>query len=157
MKGPVSEYSILILIGAFVAGLLLGSLVFALVGKHWAKDAASRAVSAREPEISTLREQRDGFERQSVELKRQFAALNLEHKALEDRVHALGALSAERKAEVESLGRQLVDLQSRHDVTHRDHLVLTSLHASLKASAHEQAEAAREKLALLDQAEQRLA
>ena len=156
MKVTVSEYSILILIGALVAGLLLGSLAFAWLGKRWAKDAAFHAVSAREPEISTLREQRDSFERQSVELKRQFVALSLEHRTLEGRLHALGAQAAERKAEVESLGRQLADLQSRHDGTLREHLALTGLHASLKASSHEQAEAAREKLALLDQAEQRL-
>lgn len=156
MKCSVSEYSTLILIGAFVAGLLLGSLIFAWLGKHWAKDAASRADSAREPEISTLREQRDAFERHIIELKRQFAGLSLEHKALDARFHALGAQAAERKAEVESLGRQLSELQLRHDVTHREHLALTGLHASMKASAHEQAESAREKLALLDQAEQRL-
>ena len=152
----VSEFSILILIGAFVAGLLLGGLVFAWLGKRWARDAAFHAVAAREPEISTLREQRDGFERQGTEARLRFERLDAEHTVLEERVHVLGAQAAERKAEVESLARQLIDLQARHEVTSREHLALTGQHASLKASAHEQAEAAREKLALLDQAEQRL-
>ncbi|HQX34672.1 MAG TPA: DNA recombination protein RmuC, partial [Dokdonella sp.] len=152
----MSEFSILILIGAFIAGLLLGSLLFAWLGKRWANDAAFHAVAAREPEISTLREQRDGFERQGNEAKRQLERLDAEHTTLEERVHVLGAQAAERKAEVEALARQLIDLQARHELTSREHLALTGQHASLKASAHEQAEAAREKLALLDQAEQRL-
>lgn len=152
----MSEFPILILIGAFVAGLLLGSLLFAWVGKRWANDAAFHAVAAREPEISTLREQRDGFERQGNEAKRRLERLDAEHAALAERVHVLGAQAAERKAEVEALARQLAELQARHEVTRREHLALTGQHASLKASAHEQAEAAREKLVLLDQAEQRL-
>ncbi len=150
------ESFIVSLIGAFLAGLLIGALIFGWLGRRWSRNAASMAEARREPEISTLREQREGLNRQLGDFRQRFDALVAGHAALEQRSLAATTQATERKSEIDALTRQLADLQLRHDSSHREHLVLTSLYASLKASAHEQAEAAREKLALLDQAEQRL-
>ena len=156
MNNLVPDSYFVLTAGIFVLGLIVGALILAWFARRWAQVAAADAVLRREPEISTLREQRAAFERQWTDLKRQFEALTTERAMLEQRVHAAGAQAAERKSEIDSLARQLADLQSRHDAGNREHLILTSQHAALKASAHEQAEAARGKLALLDQAEQRL-
>ncbi|MEP6882873.1 MAG: DNA recombination protein RmuC [Dokdonella sp.] len=146
----------LLLIGALLLGLLIGSSIFGWLGRRWAREAASLAEARREPEISTLREQRLGLERELDGCRKRMDALAAERASLENRSLAATTQAAERKSEIDSLTRQHADLQLRHDASHREHLVLTGLHASLKASSHEQAEAAREKLALLDQAEQRL-
>ncbi len=114
------------------------------------------ADARREPEISTLREQREGLDRQLGDLRRRFDGLAADRASVEHRALAATTQAVERKSEIDSLTRQLGELQVRHDAGHREHLALTGLYASLKASAHEQAEAAREKLALLDQAELRL-
>ena len=145
-------WSIAALIVAFASGCLL----FAWLGARASRREAEQASLRREPEISTLREQRDGFQRQWLEMRSQFEHSSGQRSDLEQRLLVIGTHSAERKSQVESLSHQLRELQTRHDVVSREHLALTGEHASLKASAHEQSEGAREKLALLDQAEQRL-
>jgi DNA recombination protein RmuC len=152
----VSESSILLIVASAFAGFVLGSLFLFLLGKRWVREAVEHEQLRGAPELSTLREQRAELERRSTESGKALDAAVEERRMLERRFHELGALAGERKSEIESLGRQLTDLQSRHDATSREQLALTGQHASLKASAHEQSEAAREKLALLDQAELRL-
>ena len=156
MKILVPESYSLLLVGVFLIGLIIGALILAWFGRRWSRESAADAILRREPEISALREQRAAFERQWLDSKKQLDAVSADRASLEQRLYAAVAQAAERKFEIESLVRQLAELQSRHDAGSREHLALTGQHASLKASAHEQAEAAREKLALLDQAEQRL-
>ena len=152
MSELFNAWSIVALIVAFASG----SLLFAWMGARASRRESEQASLRREPEISTLREQRDGFARQLLETRTQLDISAGKRADLEQRLLAIGVHSAERKSQVESLSRQLHDLQARHDVIGRDYLALTGQHASLKAAAHEQSEGAREKLALLDQAEQRL-
>jgi DNA recombination protein RmuC len=152
----VSDQTILLIVAAAASGFLLGALILGFLGRRWSRAAAEDAVLRREPEISTLREQRDTFERQLVETRGRIERMDAERMSIETRLGEAGALAAERKAEVEQLSLQLASLQLRHDATGRDLLSLTGQHAALTASAHEQAESARGKLALLDQAELRL-
>jgi len=144
------------LVVAVVAGFVAGALAFAWLGKRWARAAALDAHLRGEPELATLREQRDGLERQSGEQRVQLERIERDRAALDQRMHAVAALAAERRAEAEQLGLQLTDIRRRHDEANRNLLALSAEHASLKASAVEQARSATEKLALLDQAEQRL-
>lgn len=146
----------LITVAALILGLLVGALVFAWLGKRWARKASAEAVLRREPEFSAMREQRDNFERQSVDLRAQLERTIDEKAALQARLGEVGGQAAERRAEVDHLTRQLSALQVRHDATAKHLLDLNGTHAALKASSQEQAESAREKLALLDQAAQRL-
>jgi DNA recombination protein RmuC len=152
----VPESSIAFLILALVAGVLIGALALAVLGRRWARIAAAHADLRREPEIATLREQRDGLERQSDDLRTQLERIERERALVEQRLQGVAGLASERKAEAEQLSRQLVDLGSRHDEASRSLLALTGEHSALKASSHEQAQVAAEKLALLDQAELRL-
>ncbi|HMM67337.1 MAG TPA: DNA recombination protein RmuC [Dokdonella sp.] len=149
------EYGLLIA-AALIAGLLAGALVFGLLGRRWSRVAAEEGARSREPEVSTLREQRDSLQRQFDDLRRQLERSVQERTLVEQRLLEIGAQAAERKADVEQLSRQLAQLQGRHDTASRELLTLTGQHAALAASAREQTESAREKLALLDQAEQRL-
>lgn len=144
------------LVGAVVCGFIFGGLVFAWLGKRWARAAALDAHLRGEPELATLREQREGLERHTGEQRVQLERIDRERAALDQRMHAVTALAAQRKAEAEQLGLQLTDMRRRHDEASRNLLVLSGEHAALKASAVEQARSATEKLALLDQAEQRL-
>jgi DNA recombination protein RmuC len=136
------------LLGGLLVGALIGALVALLTGRS--------RLRANELELVALREQRDAGERQAGDLRRQQELAAREHSTLEQRLRESAGLAAERKAEVEQLSRQLLDLRGRLDATSRELRVLTGQHAALEAHARGEAEAAREKLALLDQAEQRL-
>ena len=152
----VTEETTLLMGAILLGGILVGALAAMMLNRARMRRALHEAELRREPEIATLREQRDGCERQCTELRRLQAQASQERTLLEQRLHESNALAAERKSEVEQLSRQLLDQRGRHDATSRELLTLTGQHAALEASARGEAEAAREKLALLDQAEQRL-
>ena len=152
----VTEESTLMMIAALLGGLLIGALFAVLMARARTRRALHEAALRREPELATLREQRDSGERQIGELRRQQEQALRERSTLEQRLHESGALAAERKSEVEQLSAQLLDQRQRLDLTQRELLALTSRHAALESRARADAEAAREKLLLLDQAELRL-
>ncbi len=152
----VSEQMTLYLVLAVLLGFALGALLIGAFGKRWARRAAADALMRCEPERAMLREQRDGFERQTTELREHRERLERERAALEQRVQAVATMAAERRAEAEQLARQLADVRTRHDDAVRSLHALGGEHAAHKASAIEQARSAAEKLALIDTAEQRM-
>lgn len=153
---PVAEFLTASMILAVAAGLVVGAAIVALLSRRWVGKAAEEASLRREPEISSLREQRDASERQVADLHRQVERALQERSTLQARLSEVGEQAAERRSEVELQSRQLGELQARLDSTMSQLLAMSSEHSALKASSREQAESAREKLALLDQAEQRL-
>lgn len=153
---PVSEFFTLPMMLAVVAGLILGASIVALLSREWIRRAAEHANLRREPEISALREQRDASQGQLADLKKQNERAMDERAALQTRLHEIGEQAAGHRSEVEQQSRLLKELQTRFDATSSQLLALSGDHSALKASSREQAESAKEKLALLDQAEQRL-
>lgn len=144
------------LVVAVLAGFALGALVFAWLGLRRARVAAEQARLRIEPELAALREQRDGLERRLDDQHGQLERLEHERGQAEQRQQAALAVAAERKAEVEQLRARLVDAETRHDSTSRDLRALAERHAALEAGSAEQVRAASDKLALLEQADQRL-
>ncbi|MEO8011689.1 MAG: DNA recombination protein RmuC [Dokdonella sp.] len=152
----MSEQTTTYLLLAVLLGGALGALLLAAFGRRWARQAAEDALLRSEPERVMIRQQRDNFERQTVELRMYGERVDSERMAIEHRLQAVATMAAERRAEAEQLTRQLADLHPRHDEAMRALQVLGGEHAALKASATEQARSAAEKLAMLDHAEQRL-
>ncbi len=141
---------------AALAGLVFGALACAVFARR-ARDAAVRDVQLRgEAELARIGEQRDGLARRLGEQRAELETAERERAALDQRLHLAIGMAGERKAEAEQATRQLAELAARHDEANRRLLALVDEHAGLKAMAGEQARAATEKLALLDQAEQRL-
>ncbi|MCW5567358.1 MAG: DNA recombination protein RmuC [Dokdonella sp.] len=144
------------LVIAVLAGFALGALVFFLLGLQRARAAALQARLGIEPELTALREQRDGLEHRFNDQRSQLERLEHERSHAEQRQQAALAVAAERKAEVEQLRARLVEADARHDATNRDLRALAERHAALEAGSAEQVRAAADKLALLEQADQRL-
>ena len=153
---PDSIHDPLALVLAMLAGFAVGALVFFWLGRRAARAAGESATLRGDAERAGLREQRDGFERQIDEQRAQLERNQRERSVLEQRLHDVASAAGERKAAAEQLGQQLASLHARHDEASRKLLELAGEHAALKASGVELARAAAEKLALLDQAEQRL-
>ncbi|MGB0133226.1 DNA recombination protein RmuC [Dokdonella sp.] len=141
---------------ALFCGLGIGVLVMVMLSRRWSRKAAEEAILRREPETSALREQRDAAQRQIVDLHIQLELANDNRAALQSRLGEVAEQGAGHRSRVEQQSRQLSELQARFDATMGQLLAMSSEHSALKASSHEQAESAKEKLALLDQAEQRL-
>ena len=141
---------------AGLAGCVVGALVCAWIARRATRVAVRDAQMRGEAELARLGEQRDGFERQVGEQRGQLEQAGRERAALEQQLRDAVASGAEHNAAAGQLARQLAELRTRHDDTSRKLLALVDEHAGLKATASEQARAAGEKLALLDQAETRL-
>ena len=145
-----------ILVLVALAGFVLGALVFAWIGHRRARAAAEQARLRLEPDLVALREQRDALARQHDAARGQSERLERERGQAEQRQQAALAVAAERKAEVDGLRARLADAEARYGTANRDLHALGERHAALEAGGAEQARAAAEKLALLEQADQRL-
>lgn len=119
---------IVFIVAASLAGLVLGALVIAWLGQQ-------KRASRLQAELERSTQNQD---------------------ALEQRLRESAAQAGERKAEAEQLRRQAQDLQTRFDAANSELLKRSAAYAALEAGAREQAAASAEKLALLEQAEQRL-
>ncbi len=119
---------IVFIVAASLAGLVLGALVIAWLGQQ-------KRASRLQAELERSTQNQD---------------------ALEQRLRESAAQAGERKAEAEQLRRQAQDLQTRFDAASSELLKRSAAYAALEAGAREQAAASAEKLALLEQAEQRL-
>lgn len=152
----MSEAQILPLLIAALAGLLIGAVVFHLIGQRRARAAADEANLRREPEIVALREQRESAERSAADFRAQAERLERERALAEQQVHSATGLAAERKVEIEQLARQLAETRHAHDEARERVLAVSRELSALQAGSREQAQAAADKLVLLERAEQRL-
>ncbi|MBN8480061.1 MAG: DNA recombination protein RmuC [Xanthomonadales bacterium] len=152
MPDALNPVFILVALGGFV----LGALVFAWIGQRRARAAAEEARLRLEPDLVALREQRDALARQHEDARSLAERLERDRGQIEQRQQAALAVAAERKAEVEGLRSRLAEADARHATASADLHALGARHAALEAGSAEQARAAAEKLALLEQADQRL-
>ena len=146
----------LILVVSAVCAFVLGALISAWLGLRRTRAAVVDARLRVEPELVALREQRDAHARQLVDARGHSERLEHERGQVEQRQQAALALASERKAEVEQLRLRLADADSRFTAANRDLHALGERHAALEAGRAEQVRAAADKLALLEQADQRL-
>lgn len=152
----MSEAQILPLVAAVLAGLLTGAVVFHLIGLRRARAAAVEAALRREPEIVALREQRESAERSAADFRAQAERLERERALAEQQAHSAVGVAGERKAEIEQLARQLAETRHAHDEARERVLAVSRELSALQAGSREQAQAAADKLVLLERAEQRL-
>jgi DNA recombination protein RmuC len=141
---------------AAVIGLILGALIVLAIARRWAAQAHAAGRAARDGEIAVLIEQRDASLSRSTDLTRRIERFESDWSSAEQNRRQLTGHAATQQAHAERLTIDLADARrSRDELQQRLH-DLSGRYASLEASAREQAQAATEKLQLLDQAEQRL-
>ncbi len=145
-----------VVVVAACAGFVLAALLFFWLGRRQARAAAEQARLRIEPELAALREQSDGRQRQLDDRNAQLERLDRDRDVAEQRQQAALAVAAERKAEIEQLRARVAELDAQQASATRALRELGERHASTVAAGTEQARAAADKLALLEQADLRL-
>jgi DNA recombination protein RmuC len=143
-------------LAGFAAGVLVAALIAWLVARRRAAAMHAAGRASREGEIAVLVEQRLASTARADELARRLERLerDLETSARNLRDSAVHA--AAQQARAERLESDLAEARRIRDALQHRIDTLSASHAALEASSREQLQAATEKLALLDQAEQRL-
>jgi DNA recombination protein RmuC len=148
-----------ILIPAIVAaavGVLVGALVALMFASRRVAEARESGRTARNGEIAVLAEQRDAALARGNELGRRIERFEQEWSRAEENLRSLTRHSATHEATSARLATELADARHTRDDLQRRLDDLQRRYSGLEASAREKEQAAAEKLALLDQAEQRL-
>jgi DNA recombination protein RmuC len=152
---PPVNPSVLLLLAA-LAGLLLGLLVLYIVSRRWLVAAHAAGRSSRDGEVATLTEQRDATGTRVGELSARIQRYENDWSQAEQNLRRISAHAAAQEAQAQSLGHELADTRRIRDDAQARLVELTRQHAALEAGSASQAQAATEKLQLLEQAEQRL-
>jgi DNA recombination protein RmuC len=144
------------LIGAFLIGVLFGVALSYLVARRRIAAAHIAGRTSRDAETAALCGQRDVALERANEFAARIERSEYARQQSEQNLRTLTAHAAAQKERAEQFVRELTDTRRDRDDT-RTHLVdLTRQHAALEAGTRAQAQAAAEKLHLLEQAEQRL-
>ncbi|MFI4970741.1 MAG: DNA recombination protein RmuC [Lysobacterales bacterium] len=141
---------------AALAGLFAGLLLLYLVSRRWIAAAHAAGRASRDAEAATLTEQRDGATQRAGEFAARVERYERDWIQAEQSLRQLSAHAAAQQTQAEQLGHELADVRRSRDDAQARLVDLTGRHAALEAGAHAQAQAATEKLQLLEQAEQRL-
>ncbi|MET0229416.1 MAG: DNA recombination protein RmuC [Rhodanobacteraceae bacterium] len=141
---------------AAVVGVLIGALVALMFVSRRVAEAREAGRAARESEIAVLAEQRDAALGRGNELGRRIERFEQEWSRAEENLRALTRQAATHEANSARLATELADARHTRDDLQRRLEQMAHRHSALEASSREQAQSAAEKLALLDQAEQRL-
>lgn len=141
---------------ASLAGLILGFLLLYLFSRRWTAQALASGRASRDAEVATLAEQREAAATRGDELAERIQRYERDWSAAEQNLRKLTAHAAAQQTQAEQVGHQLADARRSRDEAQTRLVDLTRTHAALEAGAKEQAQAAAEKLQLLEQAEQRL-
>lgn len=144
------------LVVAAIAGLLLGVLVLWLFSRCWVAQAQASGRASRDTEIAILAEQREAATSRGDELAERIQRYERDWSAAEQNLRKLTAHAAAQQTQAEQYSHQLADARHGRDEAQSRLIDLTRTHAALEAGAKEQAQAAADKLQLLEQAEQRL-
>lgn len=146
-----------VLLGLAVAGgLLLGSILLWLLSRRWIAGARDSGRASRDAEIAVLDGQREAAAARADDLAERIRRYERDWAAAEQNLRKLTAHAATQQAQAEQYGQQLADARRARDESQARLVELTRTHAALEAGSREQAQAAAEKLQLLEQAEQRL-
>ncbi|MEO7063619.1 MAG: DNA recombination protein RmuC, partial [Dokdonella sp.] len=145
-----------LLILVALGGLLLGAVAVYLASRRWRADSHAQGRSSRDADIATLTEQRDGALDRAGGLAARIDRYEREWGIAEQNLRKVTAHAAAQQAQVERFEHELTDVRRHRDDAQSRLVDLTRQHAALEAGAQAQAQAAAEKLQLLEQAEQRL-
>jgi DNA recombination protein RmuC len=152
---PIPSSTILLVLVA-AAGALSGGLVVAALASRWLARARATAHAARDGEVAVLGGQRDSALARAAELAARIERLERNAAEAERALRDLAATAATHRAQAERFAHELAAASRSRDEAQTRLLEVSGRHAALEAAAREQSQAAAEKLALLDQAEQRL-
>jgi len=141
---------------AAVAGFVVGALLLWIVARRWTARAFASGRAARDTEVAVLGEQRDAAASRSAELTARVERFERDWSIGEQNLRRVTAHAAAQQTHAERLGADLAGATRARDEAQARLVELTSRYAALEAGSREQAQAATEKLKLLDQAEQRL-
>lgn len=141
---------------AAVAGLLAGTILVYLLARRWVAAAHAAGRMSREGELAALAGQRDAAGARADELAARFDRLEREAGEVERALRRSAEQAAAHGAEAQRIGHELADTRRVRDEAQQRLVELTRRHAALEAGSAAQAQAATEKLQLLEQAEQRL-
>ncbi len=141
----------LFLLLAALAGLIAGLLLLYLVSRRWVGQAQHAGRASRDAEVATLSEQRESAVARGGELAARIERYERDWSSAEQNLRKLSAHAAAQQTQAEQLGHQL-PMRGAAATMRRTRLVdLTRQHAALEAGAKEHAQAATEKLQLLEQ------
>lgn len=151
---PIEPIILSIIVG--VVALVLGAALAWLALRRRIEAARIEGHAGRDAEIATLLAERDAAARRADETVLRVQRHERELAQGEQRLLALTARAAEHQAQARQLGEQLAEARSGRDGAQARLIELTERHAALEAGSAAQAQAAADKLRLLEQAEQRL-
>ena len=139
-----------------LAGFALGALFAYLAVRRLLGRAREAGHVGRDAEVAVLAEQREAAAKRCVELGARVERYERDWTAAEQNLRTLTAHAASQQAQAERLTQELAGACRSRDDFHTRLIDLSGKHAALEAASREQAQSATEKLALLEQAEQRL-
>ncbi|HVT33132.1 MAG TPA: DNA recombination protein RmuC [Rhodanobacteraceae bacterium] len=144
------------LIAGLAAGVLAGIAIVLFASRRRSARAHAAGRASRDGEIAVLAEQRSAAAARADELAHRVDRFERDAETSTRDLREAAARAAGQQARAERLESDLVEARRiREGLQHRID-ALSASHAALEASSREQLQAAAEKLALLDQAEQRL-
>ena len=146
----------LLLVLASAAGLLAGAILVYLFAQRWIALAHAAGRASRDGEIAALSAQRVAADARADELADRHARAEREAADLEQALRRRSEQAAAHGAEAQRLAQELADTRRGRDEAQQRLVDVTGRHAALEAGAAAQAQAAAEKLQLLEQAEHRL-
>ena len=152
---PPAQSFILPLVAA-LAAFAFGAVLVWLLLRRRIDAARSEGGASRDAEVATLLAERDAAARRADESAARTQRHERELASGEQRLLALTARAAEHQAQARQLGEQLAEARTGRDGAQARLIELTERHAALEAGSAAQAQAAEDKLHLLEQAEQRL-
>lgn len=144
------------LIFAALAGLLLGAMALYFASRRWIAGAHASGRSSRDAEVATLTVQHDAATDRSGQMAARIERYERDWSLAEQNLRKMAAHAAAQQAQAERFEHELTDVRRNRDDAQSRLVELTGQHAALEAGASAQAQAATEKLQLLEQAEQRL-
>ena len=139
-----------------LASLLIGAITLYVLSRRWIAGAAVAGRASRDAELATVAGQRDAALARVADLSARIERYERDWSQAEQNLRRVSALAATQQAQAERLGHELADTRRTRDDAQARLIGLTRDHAALQAGAEAQAQAATEKLQLLEQAEQRL-
>lgn len=145
-----------LLILVALGGVLLGALAVYLASLRWSAAAHAQGRSSRDAEVATLSEQRDAASDRASGLSARIERYERDWGSAEQNLRKVSAHAAAQQAQAERFEHELTDVRRHRDDAQTRLVDLTRQHAALEAGTQAQAQAATEKLQLLEQAEQRL-
>lgn len=136
-----------------LAGFGLGVLLLFVLSRRWIAGAQAAGRASRDGEAALLSEQRDSALARTAELAARLERFEAAWNLAEQNLRKVSMQAATQQAQAEALGIELADARRGREEAQARLLGLTRQHAALEAGSEKQAQAAAEKLQLLERAE----